>query len=152
MPHTNRPSKSKNRPPNQQKRLQVTDSSGWTHVTTTTSARARRLFPQNQTQTEEELHPAEAPKDLTLPALQAQFTRHHERWLASGSWGVVQDVLLASRTDTGVDAGTATIGNIVSISLGSFSGFLRGGWVDRRAVSMDQLAALVSIRDILRAC
>lgn len=35
--------------------------------------------------------------------------------------------------------------SVVCIGLGSPSGFLRGGWVDRRAVSMYQLAALRSI-------
>jgi hypothetical protein len=35
--------------------------------------------------------------------------------------------------------------SIVCVGLGSPSGFLRGGWVDRRAVSMYQLAALASI-------
>jgi hypothetical protein len=36
---------------------------------------------------------------------------------------------------------------VVCIGLGSPSGFLRDGWVDRRAVSLYQLAALASIKD-----
>jgi hypothetical protein len=36
---------------------------------------------------------------------------------------------------------------IVCIGLGSPSGFLRDGWVDRRSVSLYQLAALASIKD-----
>lgn len=132
------------------KRLTVTDSSGWTHVTTTT--RARRLY-QNPSPSHPELHPAETPKDLTLAGLQTLFARHHERWLASRSWAHVRDVLLASSRDNNNNNNNAgpVVAHLVAISLGSFSGFLRGGWVDRRTVSMDQLAALVSIRDLLSA-
>ena len=132
-------------------RLTVTDPSGWTHVTTTT--RARRLY-QTPSPSHPELHPAEAPKDLTLAGLQTLFARHHERWLASRSWAHVRDVLASSRANNDNDndnnAGPV-VAHLVAISLGSFSGFLRGGWVDRRTVSMDQLAALVSIRDLLSA-
>lgn len=46
--------------------------------------------------------------------------------------------------DKDEDQGKNSI-TIVCIGLGSPSGFLRGGWVDRRAVSMYQLAALASI-------
>ena len=38
---------------------------------------------------------------------------------------------------------------IVCVGLGSPSGFLRDGWVDRRSVSMYQLAALESIKLLL---
>lgn len=37
------------------------------------------------------------------------------------------------------------IDSIICIGLGSPSGFLRGGWVDRRLVSLYQLAALVDV-------
>lgn len=39
--------------------------------------------------------------------------------------------------------------NIVCIGLGSPSGFLRGGWVDRRSVSLYQLAALVCVMELI---
>jgi len=172
---------------NNNKRLQVTDSSGWTHVTTT--SRARRIPPSTTkttttnttnatnkdtatdtaTDTKETLQPAEPPQDLTLEALEAQFRKHYERWQDSESWDVVRGAiqplspLAPTPTPKDTDKNTHTnpeepgttrpengqIQSIISIGLGSPSGFLRGGWVDRRQVSMDQLAALVSIREVL---
>ena len=41
------------------------------------------------------------------------------------------------------------VDRIVCIGLGSPSGFLKGGWVDRRNVSMYQLAGLVSVVDLM---
>lgn len=43
----------------------------------------------------------------------------------------------------------AELENIVCIGLGSPSGFLRGGWVDRRSVSLYQLAALVGVMELI---
>jgi hypothetical protein len=45
------------------------------------------------------------------------------------------------------DARATPLENIVCIGLGSPSGFLRGGWVDRRSVSLYQLAALVCVTE-----
>lgn len=59
-------------------------------------------------------------------------------------------VSTAVQTDQGLGQADTGVAQIVSLALGSPSGFLRGGWVDRRAVSMDQVVALVCIRDILR--
>ena len=164
MPHTTRPEK--NQKPSQNKRTTITDDSGWSHVTTTT--RARRTYKntgqEKTTKTEkEELKPAEAPSNLTLDDLRQQFNRHHERWAASESWGVVRRNILSlhastdrsTSADANADAPTDTvtegiIENIICIGLGSPSGFLRGGWVDRRQVSLVQLAALVSIKELFR--
>lgn len=159
---------------NNNKRLQVTDSSGWTHVTTT--SRARRILSSTtttknttntDTDTKETLQPAEPPQDLTLETLEAQFRKHYERWQAAESWGVVREAVMPLSPPTPTptdkknthtipqDPGTTRtepngqVQSIISIGLGSPSGFLRGGWVDRRQVSMDQLAALVSIKELL---
>lgn len=43
-----------------------------------------------------------------------------------------------------------SVERIVCVGLGSPSGFLRDGWVDRRSVSMYQLAALESIKLLLQ--
>lgn len=135
MPHTSRPKK-----PTTQKRTTVTDPSGWTHVTN--GGNVRRVIRRQNTQ-EPILVPAEAPGRLTLSDLQTQFQTHRERWEGSESWSKVTGVLdqrLKERGDAPVDA-------VVCIGLGSPSGFLRDGWVDRRAVSLYQLAALASIKD-----
>jgi hypothetical protein len=135
MPHTSRPKK-----PTTQKRTTVTDPSGWTHVTN--GGNVRRVIRRQNIQ-EPTLVPAEAPGRLTLSDLQTQFQTHRERWEGSKSWSKVTDVLdqrLKERGNAPVDA-------VVCIGLGSPSGFLRDGWVDRRAVSLYQLAALASIKD-----
>lgn len=161
MPHTTRPKKSQKS--SQNKRTTITDDSGWSHVTTTT--RARRTYRNTgQEKTEKEkLEPAEAPSTLTLDGLQQQFNRHHERWMTSESWRVVRGIIFPltstptpADTDTGVNsanagAETVQIDNIICVGLGSPSGFLRGGWVDRRQVSLVQLVALVSIKKLFRS-
>lgn len=176
--HKKSKQKHKNTTTNNNKRLQVTDSSGWTHVTTT--SRARRIPPTTKnttkttastttntdtdTDTKESLQPAEPPQDLTLSALEAQFRKHYERWQDSESWVVVRGAISSlsppptntntnthnpEESDTTRTENNGQIQSIISIGLGSPSGFLRGGWVDRRQVSMDQLAALVSIKELL---
>ncbi|KAL4821142.1 hypothetical protein BDW67DRAFT_78644 [Aspergillus spinulosporus] len=186
MPHTRRkkPSASQN------KRLQVTDASGWTHVTTNKHARRVRQPSLNpnasssstgnrngleddvaKEEVAEELVPAEAPQKTTLSDLQRQLGLYKQRWEESVTWGCVVEGL--GRGVPALLAGCGSSGNsnsdgdgngdgkeevkdkdedqgmndisIVCIGLGSPSGFLRGGWVDRRAVSMYQLAALASV-------
>lgn len=185
MPHTSR----KKRPTAPtQKRLQVTDDDGWTHVTSSTNVRRvlRGTRPrlneqdagikvdaqpqaqgraeaqaQDSTQAEPELSPAEAPARLTLEELQAQYRGHREKWVNSETWTRLERQLgerIAELGDTstpgsGSGSGSGPIDAIVCIGLGSPSGFLRGGWVDRRSVSMYQLAALESIAQrVNRSC
>ncbi|KAL4799645.1 hypothetical protein BDV19DRAFT_233679 [Aspergillus venezuelensis] len=204
MPHTRR-----KKPSHQNKRLTITDDSGWSHVTTTGNARRINRKPSansnitpssNQNQSAEDpdlepeplepLLPAEAPPKTTLPALQRQLASYRERWEESVTWKCVIEGLkrgvpaLSPRSAClraaslsqqlselqlkdgsegqgnrenrlvggigGEDAVTDTNDSdvsIVCVGLGSPSGFLRGGWVDRRQVSMYQLAALVSVME-----
>lgn len=145
MPHTSRPN-SKSNKSKAKKRLQVTDSTGWTHVTTTNLSRAvPKAKASDENEDEVDLPPAEPPTNLTLSALETQFARHHERFLASDCWRTISNTVCRALTQTQLDHLV-----VVSLALGSPSGFLRGGWVDRRAVSMDQVVALVCIRDVLR--
>ncbi|KAE8349076.1 hypothetical protein BDV28DRAFT_141997 [Aspergillus coremiiformis] len=141
MPHSNR---KKNL--HHHKRLEVTDPSGWTHVTAggKSARRALRTTQQHHDSPEpgersQILVPAEAPTQLTWEGLQAQFRTYRERWEGSESWRVVEAQLSSVRVD-----------RIVCIGLGSPSGFLKGGWVDRRSVSMYQLAGLVSVLDLIK--
>ncbi|KAJ5198984.1 Sensitivity To Red Light Reduced-like SRR1 [Penicillium cf. griseofulvum] len=169
MPHTSRPSRPKRQ---SQKRTEVTDDDGWTHVASGGNVRrVMRTRPRGTTAIEEPnssissgqsepiLTPAEAPGRLTLPELQAQFQTHRERWEGSESWfkltGVLDERLrkaqeqassVAAADDSSALA-CCPVDAIVCIGLGSPSGFLRDGWVDRRAVSLYQLAALASIKD-----
>ena len=137
MPHSSRTKR-----PTTTKRTSVTDTDGWTHVTN--GGNVRRVMRRQKSELEPVLAPAEAPGRLTLSDLQTQFQTHHARWEGSESWNKVTEVMserLKQRSQT------APVDAIVCIGLGSPSGFLRDGWVDRRAVSLYQLAALVSIKD-----
>jgi hypothetical protein len=152
MPHTRRPRKNDSKL-QQQKRLQVTDTDGWTHVTTNKNVR-RALRPNQSANGESStpsLIPAEAPSQLTLDDLQTQFNGYRERWEGSETWRVMADTLRRRFEGTSSiadpDARATPLENIVCIGLGSPSGFLRGGWVDRRSVSLYQLAALVCVTE-----
>ncbi|OJJ48360.1 hypothetical protein ASPZODRAFT_1573300 [Penicilliopsis zonata CBS 506.65] len=154
MPHSSRKKK-----PIPQKRLQVTDDHGWTHVTTT--RHARRAVHQNNAnananntnntdantdngnEAEIKLPPAEPPRGLTLTELTEQFAFHRARWESSATYAAVRRELENHQHHTA----PADITSIICIGLGSPSGFLRGGWVDRRSVSMYQLAALATVSD-----
>lgn len=173
MPHTSR----KKRPAGPgQKRLQVTDDDGWTHVTSSnnvrrvlrgTRARTNEQDSQSKPQAQAQdpskanvgneaelvLSPAEAPGRLTLEELQAQYHGYREKWVSSETWTQLERQLgerIADRGEicdagSGSESSSAPFDAIVCVGLGSPSGFLRGGWVDRRSVSMYQLAALESI-------
>jgi hypothetical protein len=162
MPHSTR---TKRQNPLTQKRLQVTDDDGWTHVTTGGNARRtmrgtkgskKGTFSSDRTgvttaaqdiESGPVLSPAEAPARLTLEDLQAQYATHRDTWTGSETWNKLEK-FLNERVQAAQDAssGLGAVDRIVCIGLGSPSGFLRDGWVDRRSVSMYQLAALERIK------
>ncbi|KAJ0416272.1 hypothetical protein BJY00DRAFT_236118 [Aspergillus carlsbadensis] len=168
MPHTSRRKKHPSHP-QQHKRLEITDSSGWTHVTT--SGNARRLNnrrdqnpnqdtisdPQQQEQQQQKeveppLSPAEAPPSVTLSHLQRQLNESRRRWEVSATWTSAQGALRRALPLAGPgDEGEGEDVSIVCVGLGSPSGFLRGGWVDRRSVSMYQLAALTGVMELFES-
>ncbi|KAJ6034945.1 hypothetical protein N7499_002161 [Penicillium canescens] len=166
MPSTSRRTK---RP---QKRTQVTDDNGWTHVTS--GGNVRRVMRSRPDSTngaftdpsfEPVLAPAEAPSRLTITELQTQYREHSEKWEGSETWVKLAGVLEKKLREKGSEQASSSPGStssrsepaygpvdaIVCIGLGSPSGFLRDGWTDRRSVSMYQLAALVSIKDMVTA-
>ncbi|KAL4896086.1 hypothetical protein BDV59DRAFT_199300 [Aspergillus ambiguus] len=140
MPHTSRKKHTLTN-----KRLQVTDDSGWTHITTGGNRTRARRVPRDGDGDDDadQLRPAEAPSSTTLADLQTQLTTYQRSWVASPTCAVVRDAVH--------EMAASPITNVVCIGLGSPSGFLRGGWVDRRSVSMYQLAALVSVIEELHA-
>ncbi|RAH84875.1 hypothetical protein BO86DRAFT_305677 [Aspergillus japonicus CBS 114.51] len=167
MPHTSR--KKKPSSTTATKRTTITDATGWTHVTTTGNAhRAHRQQPRpqnNAQQPQEELQPAEAPKSLTLASLLTQYRAHRTKWAASTTATTLTATVrrepqpedqdpkpeqappsfTTTPTPTRKPESQTRITNIICIGLGSPSGFLRGGWVDRRSVSLYQLNALMSV-------
>lgn len=144
MPHRSQKKRQQQQP--QKKRLEVTDDNGWTHVTTT--GKARRAIKSSSSATNSVLAPAEAPRNISSEALERQFWGHRERWEGSESWRVVGGAIRRWIAE-GEDNKKNRIDGIVCVGLGSPSGFLKGGWVDRRSVSMYQLAALVCVRDLV---
>ncbi|OQD73417.1 hypothetical protein PENDEC_c015G06327 [Penicillium decumbens] len=152
MPHTSRPKRASIPT---QKRLQVTDDDGWTHVTSSSNvrrvmrARVPNANQENDTPIQEPiLRPAEAPSRLTLSELQTQYATHRARWTESSTWETLTRHLEQIRRKR-ADKILGPIDAIICIGLGSASGFLRDGWVDRRSVSMYQLAALECIKEQL---
>lgn len=134
MPHTSRKKKA-----SAQKRLEIADDDGWTHVTKGGNAPRRTVKT-----VEGELRPAEPPSRLTAGELEKQFETHKQKWDESSTSETLSHVVRErlARSMKNID-------NIICIGLGSPSGFLRGGWVDRRSVSLYQLAALASICSLL---
>ncbi|KAI9045322.1 SRR1 family protein [Aspergillus affinis] len=83
MPHTSR----KKPPHHQHKRLQVTDTSGWTHVSTSGKT-ARQVLRTTTHQQDDPTQPgsfvpAEAPSKLTAEDLRRQFEGYRQRWESS---------------------------------------------------------------------
>lgn len=134
MPHTSRRCKLPLR-----KRIEVADEDGWTHITTD-GVSTRRVTPAR----DYPLLPAEPPLRLVIGELKKQYETHRQRWKSSSASGALETALRnrAAPSVGGID-------RIICIGLGSPSGFLRGGWVDRRSVSLYQLAALESIVELL---
>jgi hypothetical protein len=132
MPHTSRKKRA-----NAQKRQEIADDDGWTHVTKGGNVPRRALKT-----VEGELLPADPPSRLTIGELEKQYETHRQRWNESSTSQTLTHALRERLARPMKD-----IDNIVCIGLGSPSGLLRGGWVDRRSVSLYQLAALASIAE-----
>lgn len=150
-----------------QKRIQIDDDDGWTHITTSggsknnnnsskkssNKSKPGKNRPKNKPPSfNDQLRPAEAPRNLTFRGLEEQFQVHRRKWEESQCydtvrWGVERaTVLRRGGGPPGGGGGTKRrIEKCVCIGLGSPSGFLRGGLVDRRAISLYQLAGLVSL-------
>ncbi|KAG8205765.1 SRR1 domain-containing protein [Trichophyton interdigitale] len=138
------------------RRVAVQDDDGWTHITNTrrVATTARTTAADTMTATTDQLIPAEIPDGLTLSQLRAQFDAHQEKWLASQTWKAITASPIAITSNTSNTTTTSTnnhtrIDKFICIGLGSPSGFLRSGLVDRRAVSLFQLAAFISLIDLL---
>ncbi|EAS31264.3 uncharacterized protein CIMG_06743 [Coccidioides immitis RS] len=115
------------------RRRKVVDNDGWTHITSTKKSSSRHRPPQPKDQ----LAPAEIPDGLTFEKLKDKYDWHKQQWMESHSWTVLKGLL-----EQEIARVSGKIRNCVCFGLGSPSGFSRGGWVDRRSISMFQLAAL----------
>ena len=162
--------RNKTQQPASRKRVNITDNDGWTHVTTSRNNKSKtnRKAKSNNGVTaaataprviHDQLIPAEIPEGLTFEKLKHQFELHKERWQASETWTQIK-MKIKHQEEKKKEGGqelpsdartTRRLGfrNCVCIALGSPSGLLRGGIVDRRSISLYQLAALVTMLEFL---
>lgn len=145
------PPKAKKRVVNvKQKRIQIDDDDGWTHIARSGggSRTGKNRSKNNKTPPfHDQLRPAETPGYLTFHGLEEQFQLYKRRWEESQCHdtvrrGLERALLLGRNSESGKKR---RIEKCVCIGLGSLSGFLRGGMVDRRGISLYQLAGLVSM-------
>jgi hypothetical protein len=137
MPHTSRKKRNQFE---HYKLVQVEDSDGWTHV-----VKSKAPIPEEWPQHLEHPLPAEAPDGESLDKVKSAFEKHRTLWLQSSCWNSVRDIL-----KEGISRNEVKISNCVCIALGSPTGLSRHGSVDRRTTSMNQIAALAAILDLLR--
>lgn len=153
------------------KRSEIVDAEGWTHIVTNPAPSQKNNKPKGQRKKETKGHqqdgghqtsrydakrqiaivqdalaPAEVPDGLTLAQLKETFEVYQRRWKESKAYESLRETLNRCRIR---GAGAFQVEKCVCVGLGSPSGLLRGGMVDRRSVSMYQLAALVSILEML---
>lgn len=133
MPHTSR----KKRPRGPQKRLEITDDSGWTHITkATTSQRLRGSLLPGASIEHAFLSP---PAGSNIEKVRVSFDGYLNAWGSSDCFRNLRRVLLQSV----LSSRAVIIERCVCLGLGSFTA---GMTVD---ASLWELAALVSVLDIL---
>ena len=131
MPHTSRKKK-----PGQEKRLQITDDHGWTHVTKGThrSRHQRQYSPSDET-----LSPTTIPRGLTIRDVNTSFNRYLKIWIDSPCSQKLQDGL----KDSILASDNIELTSCVCLGLGSLTG---GKFPE---TSFFELAALVTILEVL---
>lgn len=152
------------------KRVEIVDAEGWTHVVTKPAGVSKDSKSKGQKKeakgaqqgdgqqgprhdvrkkthiVQDVLVPAELPDGLTLEQLEGTLREYQRRWKESKAWNCLRETL---KDHCLREARILKVDKCVCVGLGSPSGLLRGGLVDRRNVSMYQLAALLSILEVL---
>lgn len=134
MPHT---SAKKRQGP--RRRMQITDDSGWTHISKGTIKQKHQLHSTTWPDRNEKLLPTAIPQGLTLRSVSSSFDRYTKLWKDSPCLKnlktIIQDNILASDIE---------ITNCVCLGLGSFAG---GTFPE---TSFFELAALDTVLELLR--
>ena len=130
MPHTSRKKK-----PGQEKRLQITDDHGWTHVSRGTNK--SRYQPQYSFG-DEKLSSTLIPRGLAIQDVNTSFNRYLKLWVDSSCSKKLRDGIKDTILATDME-----ITSCVCLGLGSFTGG------KRPETSFFELAALVTILDFL---
>lgn len=119
----------------QQKRLQVTDTAGWTHIVRGSQAQKHQkyLTPVDQ------LRPTQVAKGLTIENACDKFERYRKAWGESQHYEQLKAILDRQM----LVAGMPSINNCVCLGLGSLTG------TSSDESSWYQLAILMSVLEIL---
>ena len=130
MPHTSRKKR-----PGQEKRLQITDGHGWTHVSKGTT---RSIYHRRYSSSDEKLFPTAIPRGLTIQDVNISFKRYFKIWINSSCLKKLQDGIKDN-----ILASDIEITSCVCLGLGS----LTGGKLPE--TSFFELATLVTVLEAL---
>ena len=133
MPHTSRKKQQGPR-----KRLEITDDSGWTHVTKGTLKQKHALQYAPSSTGHENLSPAAIPRGLNIQDVPTAFEKHMKIWKGSSCLQTLRIIFQNASL-----ASNIRINNCVCLGLGTFTG---GKFPE---TSFFELAALVSFLEIL---
>lgn len=126
----------KHKKPNQQpKRVEVTDSSGWTHIIKGSKSQRDQL----QIKPMAHLKPQEIDPALTEERLHSLLGKYTREWEESECFGKVKTML----EQQAMNSDKVNITSCVCLGLGSVAG------IDGAKASWYELVALISILDIL---
>ena len=122
--------------------MQLTDDSGWTHITKATNKQKQRHQRESarQQSSNDYLLPTPIPKGLTLEDVSGQLDKYMKIWKCSSCFNDLQAIL---EDHVLVSVDQTRISNCVCLGLGSFTGG------HRTDTSLFQLATLISILEIL---
>lgn len=123
------------KPNPQPKRIQVTDTSGWTHIIKGSKSQRNQLHIQPMAH----LQPKEMDPELTAERLDELLRRFTREWEESDCWGKILTML----EEQFMKSENVNITSCVCLGLGSLAG------IDGARASWYELVALISILDTL---
>lgn len=129
------PPKKQKKPNPQPKRIQVTDSSGWTHITKGSKSQRNQLLIKPVAH----LKPKEVDPALTVERLNERLGRFTREWEESECFGKIKIML----EQQAMKSDSVNITSCVCLGLGSLAG------IDGPKASWYELVALIAILDIL---
>ncbi|KAL8732839.1 MAG: hypothetical protein Q9166_002440 [cf. Caloplaca sp. 2 TL-2023] len=123
--------------PKQQKRLELTDSDGWTHIT----KGLRNVHLSKPPPFTNPLQPAEIPRGQILADLQESYSRYCSQWLASPCCNQIRK-LFEEETSLALRLRERKVDRCVVLGLGSLSNGRRSSWWE--LVFLERFLSLLS--------
>ncbi|KAL8924002.1 MAG: hypothetical protein Q9208_004286 [Pyrenodesmia sp. 3 TL-2023] len=108
--------------PQQPKRIQVTDSEGWTHI----SRSGKRVSINHASTAKQKLVPSEAPEGQTLLDLQNSHAHYRDHWLSSPCHEALQKLFQTELPSTLLSR--KCVDRCIILGLGSLSNGRRSSW------------------------